>query len=125
MRTNYIRCPDLKEAWKDAQERPGGVAKAVRKYGTFQVLVLDEWLLSRLDDGFCRFLLEIFELRYDERSTIFCTPYRQKDWHARLGADVTAEPGMDRIVHNTAWVDMGEMNMRAAARTAASSGPRS
>jgi len=25
------------------------------------------------------FLLEIFELRYDERSTIFCTQYRQKD----------------------------------------------
>jgi hypothetical protein len=31
---------------------------------------------------------------------------------------------MDRIVHKTAWVDMGEMNMRAAARTAASSGSR-
>ena len=39
MRTNYIRCPDFEEAWKDAQERPGGVAKAVRKYGAFQVLV--------------------------------------------------------------------------------------
>lgn len=36
MRTNYIRCPDFEEAWKDAQERPGGVAKAVRKYGAFQ-----------------------------------------------------------------------------------------
>ena len=91
----------------------------------FQVLVLDEWLLSRPDDGFRRFLLEIFELRYDERSTIFCTQYRQKDWHARLGADVTAEAIMDRIVHKTAWVDMGEMNMRAAIRTAASSSPRS
>ena len=125
MRTNYIRCPDFEEAWKDAQERPGGVAKAVRKYGAFQVLVLDEWLLSRPDDGFRRFLLEIFELRYDERSTIFCTQYRQKDWHARLGADVTAEAIMDRIVHKTAWVDLGEMNMRAAIGTAASSSPRS
>ena len=125
MRTNYIRCPDFEEAWKDAQERPGGVAKAVRKYGAFQVLVLDEWLLSRPDDGFRRFLLEISGLRYDDRSTIFCTQYRQKDWHARLGADVTAEAIMDRIVHKTAWVDMGEMNMRAAIRTAASSSPRS
>ena len=35
MRTNYIRCPDFEEAWKDAQGRPGGVAKAVRKYGAF------------------------------------------------------------------------------------------
>lgn len=124
-RTDYVRCPDFEEAWKDAQERPGGVAKAVRKHGASQVLVLDEWLLSRPDDGFRRFLLEISGLRYDERSTIFCTQYRQKDWHARLGADVTAEAIMDRIVHKTAWVDMGEMNMRAANRTAASSSPRS
>lgn len=58
MRAGYIRCPDFEEAWKDAQERPGGVAKAVRKYGAFQVLVLDEWLLSRPDDGFRRFPLE-------------------------------------------------------------------
>ena len=125
MRTNYIRCPDLEEAWKDAQERPGGVAKAVRKYGAFQVLVLDEWLLSRPDDGFRRFLPEVSGLCCDERSTIFCTQYRQKDWHARLGADVTAEAIMDRIVHKTAWVDMGEMNMRAAIGTAASSSSRS
>lgn len=89
------------------------------------LVILDEWLLGRPDDGFRRFLPEIFELRYDERSTIFCTQYRQKDWHARLGADVTAEAIMDRIVHKTAWVDMGEMNMRAAIRTAASSSPRS
>ena len=66
-----------------------------------------------------------FELRCGERSTIICTQYRQKDWHARLGADVTAEAIMDRIVHKTAWVDMGEMNMRAAIGTAASSSPRS
>ena len=89
------------------------------------VLVLDEWLLSRPDDGFRRFLPEVSGLCCDERSTIFCTQYRQKDWHARLGADVTAEAIMDRIVHKTAWVDMGEMNMRAAIGTAASSSSRS
>ena len=45
-------------------------------------------------------------------STIFCTQYRKKDWHARLGADVRADAIMDRIVHNTVWVDMGDFNMR-------------
>lgn len=123
-RTDCIRCPDLEGAWKDAQGRPGGVAKAVGKCGAFQVLVLDEWLPSRPDGGFCRFLLEIFELRYDERPTVFCTQHRQEGWHTRLGADVTAEAIMDRIVHKTAWVGMGEMNMRAAARTAASCSSR-
>ena len=83
------------------------------------------WSRGPQTAGFRRFLLEIFELRYDERSTIFCTQYRQKDWHARLGADVTAEAIMDRIVHKTAWVDMGETSMRAAIRTAASFSPKS
>lgn len=45
-------------------------------------------------------------------STIFCTQYRKKDWHARLGADVRADAITDRIVHNTVWVDMGDFNMR-------------
>ena len=100
-------------------------AKAVRKHSAFQVLVLDGWLLSRTDDGFRRFLPEISGLRCDERSTIFCTQYRQKGWHARLGADATAEAIMDRIVHKTAWAGTGETSMRAAIRTAASSSPRS
>ena len=50
--------------------------------------------------------------QYATSSTVFCTQFRQKDWHARLGGGVHAEAIMDRIVHGTAWVEMGELNMR-------------
>lgn len=53
-------------------------------------------------------LLELMELRYGSSSTIFCTQYRSKDWHARLGGGVHAEAIMD----GTVWLEMGDVNMR-------------
>ena len=57
-------------------------------------------------------LLELLERRYDQASTVFCTQYAQRDWHQRLGAVVHADAIMDRIVHNTIWVETGGHNMR-------------
>nr|WP_229254209.1 ATP-binding protein [Collinsella ihumii] len=112
MRACYIRCPDLEEAWREARERTGGERKLTRKYAAFQVLVLDEWLLDRPGELFRGFLLELMDARCGSCSTVLCTQFRQKDWHARLGGGVHADAIMDRIVHGTAWVEMGELNMR-------------
>lgn len=49
----------------------------------------------------------------DGKSTIFCTQYQKKDWHARLRGGVHADAIMDGIVHNAVWLDSGEVNMRA------------
>ena len=57
-------------------------------------------------------LLELMELRCGTASTVFCTQFKKKDWHPRLGGGVHADAIMDRIVHNAVWVDMGEANMR-------------
>lgn len=57
-------------------------------------------------------VLELMERRYGETSTVFCTQYQQKDWHVRLGAGVHADAIMDRIVHNTIWIETGTYNMR-------------
>lgn len=43
----------------------------------------------------------------DGKSTIFCTQYQKKDWHARLRGGVHADAIMDRIVHNAVWLDSG------------------
>lgn len=111
-RAHYIRMPDLKESWAAAQDKPGSREKWLRKYSTFTVLVIDEWLLDEPGDGIRSMLLELLERRYDAVSTVFCTQYAKKDWHARLGGGVHANAIMDRIVHNTLWITTGEMNMR-------------
>ncbi len=112
MRACYVRAPDLEDLWRESRERPGGERKLVRKYAAYQVLVLDEWLLDRPGELFRGSLLELAEARYGSRSTVLCTQFRKRDWHARLGGGVHAEAIMDRIVHGTAWVEMGEANMR-------------
>ncbi|WP_405216917.1 ATP-binding protein [Agrococcus sp. Ld7] len=112
IRAHYIRMPDLEEAWIAAQDKPGGASKFLRKYAAFTLLVIDEWLLDRPSDSMRGMLLELMERRYGETSTVLCTQYLQKDWHQRLGAGVHADAIMDRIVHNTLWVDTGTYNMR-------------
>ena len=57
-------------------------------------------------------LLELMELRFGTASSVFCTQFKKKDWHPRLGCGVHADAIVDRIVHNAVWVDMGEANMR-------------
>ena len=111
-RAHYIRMPDLEEAWASAQDRPQGTVKFLKKYAAFTVLVIDEWLLDHPDETVRRMLLELLERRYDCTTTVFCTQYAKKDWHQRLGSGVHADAIMDRIVHNTIWVDTGTHNMR-------------
>ncbi len=57
-------------------------------------------------------LMELMELRYVTGSTVFCTQFRKKDWHVRLGGGVHADAIMNRIAHNATLVDMGNTNMR-------------
>lgn len=111
-RAHYIRMPDLEEAWATARNKPQGTAKFLKKYAAFTVLVIDEWLLDHPDEAVRSMLLELLERRYDSASTVFCTQYAKKDWHQRLGSGVHADAIMDRIVHNTIWVDTGTHNMR-------------
>ena len=112
IRAHYIRMPDLAEAWHLAKDKPQGQMKFLRKYAAFTLLVIDEWLLDPPDESMRSMLLELLERRYDTTSTVFCTQYAKKDWHSRLGGGVHADAIMDRIVHNTIWIDTGNHNMR-------------
>ena len=112
IRAHYVRMPDLEEAWIQAADKPQGQVKLLKKYASFTLLVIDEWLLDPPNESMRSMLLELLERRYDNASTVFCTQYAKKDWHQRLGSGVHADAIMDRIVHNTIWVETGSYNMR-------------
>jgi len=59
-----------------------------------------------------QWLLELMERRQDTGSTVFCTQYATKNWHARLGGAVHADAIMERIVHNVRLITTGPINMR-------------
>ena len=111
-RAIYVRMPDLAEQVTAAAGKPGGVPKLVRKSSTSNLLAIDEWLVDKPDEPFKRFLLELMELRYDTASTAFATQLATKEWHRQLGGDTIADAILDRIVHNTIWINTGEYNMR-------------
>ena len=90
-----------------ARDKPSGSTKFLNKYAAFSLLMVDEWLLDEPDESTRSMLLELLERCYDQASTVFCSQYAQEDWHQRLGSGVHADAIMDRIVHNTIWVETG------------------
>jgi DNA replication protein DnaC len=111
-RTCYIRMPDLLQLHAEASITPTGVAKLLKKYERYVLLILDEWLIDDLTPQQEHFLFELIERRYTESSTIFCTQYRTEDWHCRLGGGIHADAIIDRIIHNSISIYAGDVNMR-------------
>lgn len=112
IRTRYIRLPDLLVEHDEAALTPKLNIQLLKKYSSFGLLILDEWLLEDISEQEQHFLFELIERRHDAYSTIFCTPYRQEDWHSRLGGGIHADAIMDRVIHNAVWIETGSMNMR-------------
>lgn len=112
IRTRYIRIPDLLMLRDEASLTKQGIPKLLKKFSNYKLLIFDEWLLDDLSDEEQHFIFELIERRHDSSSTIFCTQYKNEDWHARLGGGVHADAIMDRIVHNAVWVYAGNLNMR-------------
>lgn len=112
IRTRYIRIPDLLMLREEATLAARGIPKLLKKFSSYKLLVLDEWLLDDLTSDEQHFLFELIERRHDASSTIFCTQYKKEDWHSRLGGGVHADAIMDRIVHNAIWIYSGNLNMR-------------
>lgn len=71
----------------------GGLAKA-------DVLVVDDWGLSPLNDAERRDFLEIMEDRHGIRSTVITSQYPVAKWHELIGEPTLADAILDRIVHN-------------------------
>ena len=87
-------------------------AKIPRKYARYKLPVIDEWLTEDVEDVAIRFLPELVERRYMDRSTVLCTQYSPADWHGRLGGGVQADAMIDRLVHGAVRIDLGDVNVR-------------
>lgn len=110
--TRYIRLPDLLMERDELAATERSDAKILRKYARYELLVLDEWLTEDVDDVAIRFLLELVERRYMDRSTVPCTQYAPAEWHGRLGGGVQADAMIDRLIHGAIRIDLGDVNVR-------------
>lgn len=111
-RTRYLRMPEMLETLNLAMETGHSITSTVTKLSNYHLLIIDEWLLDIPSEQEGKYLLEIFERRYDQWTTIFCSQYKTSEWLPRLGGGVVADAIMDRIVHNAMTINSGTLNMR-------------
>ena len=112
-KTRYIQLPDLLDEVKEKAAEVNGRNKLLRKFTSYDVLILDEWLMADLRKDDVAFLFELSERRFDRASTVFCTLYKKEEWIPRLGKGTFAESIYERFAaHDAVVIDTGEMNMR-------------
>ena len=77
-------------------------AKALKKYTNPRLLIIDEWLLTPLDDGEAKVVFEVIHKRRKKSSTIFCSQFLDEGWYERIGGDDNplADSIMDRIKYD-------------------------
>jgi DNA replication protein DnaC len=107
----YQRLPRL------LQELPlakgdGSYAKLLARLAKTDVLVLDDWGLSKLTAEQRRDLLEILEDRHGTRSTVITSQLPLDQWHATIGDATLADAIMDRLVHNAYKINLRGESMR-------------
>ena len=97
----YVRLPDLLLDLESARNE-GCFAKVLSKYTKPLILIIDEWLLLKLNESESKNLFELIYKRRKKSSTIFCSQFREEGWYERLGGNDNplADAIMDRIVYD-------------------------
>ena len=76
------------------------------------VLILDDWGISKFTDDQRREFLEVMEDRYDIKSTIITSQIPVIKWHDIIGDSTIADAILDRIVHNSYRIELDGDSMR-------------
>lgn len=107
----YLRLPRLLEELTLAKG-DGSYPKLLTSLAKINVLILDDWGLSKLTAEQRHDLLEILEDRHDMRSTIVTSQLPINKWHQIIGDPTLADAIMDRLVHNAYKINLKGESMR-------------
>lgn len=107
----YVRAPrlfnDLELAKGD-----GRYPRLMKSLARTNLLVIDDWGLSTLNDTERGELLEILEDRHNLQSTIVTSQLPVKHWHEVIGNATLADAILDRLVHNAYTIELKGESMR-------------
>lgn len=113
-KVRYMRLPELLDDLLVAKNEVNGDFKKVpAKYGKYDLLIIDEWLLTGVSQDQATFILELIEHRTGQRATIFCSQVGPVAWHDKLGQSQIADAILDGIVHTAYHIEInGKKSMR-------------
>jgi DNA replication protein DnaC len=78
----------------------GTYPRLLARIARADVLVLDDWAMTTINDAERRDLLEVLEDRYGTRSTIITSQVPPKKWHEHIAEPTHADAICDRLLHN-------------------------
>lgn len=107
----YMRMPRLFEDMAMAR-LDGRFPRLVDKLARVQLLILDDWGTHSLTDQQRLDLLEIFEERYQRKSTMITAQLPVSGWHEMIGEPTIADAILDRIIHNAHRIELKGDSMR-------------
>ncbi len=111
VKTLYIRQPKLFGEFRLARA-DGEYMKRLDKISKTELLIIDDWGMSSLNDMERRDLFEIVENRYDIHSTIIVTQFPVDKWHSLIGDPTIADAICDRLIHNAYRLKLTGGSMR-------------
>jgi DNA replication protein DnaC len=107
----YIRVPDFFVRLSDAQLE--GRFSAVRdRIAAVPLLILDDWGLRKFSLEESHEMMELFERRYDNASTIISGQAPCGCWHDLFPEAALADAILDRVVHNAYIYNLTGESMR-------------
>ncbi|AYO31964.1 AAA family ATPase [Biomaibacter acetigenes] len=108
----YVRLPELLTDLAIARGE-GVYKKVLSQYRKVDLLILDEWMLVSLTETEARDLLELIHARHKRASTIFCSQFSPAGWHSKIGEATLADAILDRIVHDSYTIEIGDGSDRS------------
>lgn len=90
----------------------GSFSRFLRKLALTDVLVVDDFCMTPLNEVERRDFLEICDDRYQTRSTVLTSQVPVLDWHTQIGDPTAADSILDRLVHNAHRIDLAGESMR-------------
>ena len=107
----YFRLPRLFRDLAIARG-DGRYLRLLASFAKTDLLILDDWGTDRLTNEQRHDLFEIFEDRYDRRSTLVAAQLPIKHWHEALGDPTLADAILDRLIHNAHKIALKGESMR-------------
>jgi len=108
--TLYLRVPRLSEMLRIAHA-DGSFGRTLAQLARIDVLILDDWAMTPLDQAARHDLLEVIDDR-TRKSTVITSQLPIEHWHAWLNDPTVADAILDRLVHRSHRIPLKGESMR-------------
>lgn len=107
----YQRVPRLTEALRIAHA-DGSFGRLLTQLARVDVLILDDWGMTPLDQAARHDLLEVIDDRSTSKSTLITSQLPIDHWHAWLNDPTVADAILDRLVHRSHRINLKGESLR-------------